>query len=351
MRILLSSFLFGACTAIAGCGENAMPTDSGPPVDTATAPVDTGTTTMVDAQMPPPSTFVDPMCTDGMYAETPPDRTTSLAGLAFTGDVPSFVDEALMRRYPFGLQLVRGGRMNPSFPQDCSEAFAGAPSSAMQVYSRMSTIVHECGHLDDLRQGGFGSSVYVIRTGLQFECSGGDTTMRGGVTFARSRIRNDAYQPLRPACSGGRGCDFYADVYLDGNPDDAMFEGGDQGFNSVLEETTQYVNSLVTDWAFQDQMGMFGATSARDGILTFLWYVERYLHMARTMFPAAYAHLSGTACWRDAILTVWGRAWLYLELTRGEASLGIDDEALLALVSDPVLLEEIERLRMASGCP
>ena len=45
--------------------------------------------------------------------------------------------------------------------------------------------------------------------------------------------------------------DNYANVYLDGDPDDDEFDGGDQGFNSLLEETLQYVNSLATGYAIR----------------------------------------------------------------------------------------------------
>jgi hypothetical protein len=56
-------------------------------------------------------------------------------------------------------------------------------------------------------------------------------------------------------------------------------------------------------------------------------------------------------CWREAILTVWGRAWLYLDATSGMPHLGIADDMLTTLVSDPDLLAEIQLLRDAEGCP
>ena len=116
----------------------------------------------------------------------------------------------------------------------------------------------------------------------------------------------------------------------------------------MLEETTQYVNSLATAWATRDFYQ--NSASERDGILTFLWYVTRYLKMARTDYPDAYALLSQDPCWRRGILKVWGRAWLFLSLTEGESRLGIDDDALEALVLDAELLSEIERLRTIEGC-
>ena len=118
----------------------------------------------------------------------------------------------------------------------------------------------------------------------------------------------------------------------------------------LLEEDVQYINSLATSWAYADQLGAGTSTSARDGILTFLWYVERYLHMARLTYPAAYTRLSTDPCWQNAILTVWGRAWLYLQHTEGMRALGIADGALMPLVTNPELLDEINRIRTAAGC-
>jgi len=84
----------------------------------------------------------------------------------------------------------------------------------------------------------------------------------------------------------------------------------------VLEEATQYVNSLATALAFKDAFAG-SKSSDRDGILTFLWYIERYHLMARTEIPSAYTLLSGDACWRQATLSVWDRAWFYLDATKG----------------------------------
>jgi len=48
---------------------------------------------------------------------------------------------------------------------------------------------------------------------------------------------------------------------------------------------------------------------------------------------------------------VWGRAWLYLDLTADVAALGLDDDFIEELVLAPDLVEEIARLRTAHGCP
>ena len=114
------------------------------------------------------------------------------------------------------------------------------------------------------------------------------------------------------------------------------------------EETLQYIHSLATGYAINDYIS--GSISERDGILTFLWYTTRYLRMARLEYPETYSLLSEDSCWRDLILTTWGRAWLYLDVTAEMGHLGINDAFLEELVREPVLLDEIDRLRTLDGC-
>ncbi len=329
-------------------GDAAVLPDTGVPSDSAMPP---------DSSMPPPtdggtpdstvvdSPLVDPTCVDGMYSETLPNPSASIDDLLTSYSASAFqtfIDSILDRRYPIGSFLVRGGRSNPSFPEDCDVTFVGSTSpTSDQVFQRLGTIVHECGHTYDFTLGGFSDNGYAIRDDLSFTCPMGDTTDRGGQTFPRSELTGDAYYPMRPAC-GTDPCDFYADRYL-------ISSGSEQGFNSVLEEATQYVNSLATAYAFADRRGS-GSQSDKDGILTFLWYIERYLRLARTEYPAAYGFITGNDCWRELILTIWGRGWLYLELTRDDPRLGIHDDELFPLVEDPELVAEIQAIRDAHGC-
>ncbi len=343
------------CLVLVACGDDGRPP---PPLDggasfdggfpDGSAVPDAGRTD--GGGTGPTSPRVDPACVDGMYRETLPDVSADIASVEFMS-LSQYVDDVLARRYPVGGALVRGGRMDTRFGQPCDELFAGGASTPQAALERMNTIVHECGHIYDGLLSRGASNVYVLTDALQLSCDRGDATDRGGDTFARSRIRDDEFAAMRPPCGGASapGCDSYADIYLDGDPDDGTFDGGDQGFNMLFEETVQYVNSLAVEWALVDQMPPGRRTSARDGILTFLWYVTRYLRMARTSFPSAYDRLANDPCWRNAILTVWGRAWLYLELTEGMTALSIDD-GLLGLATDPMLLEEIERLRDLEGC-
>jgi hypothetical protein len=276
-------------------------------------------------------------------------------GLAYSAAAAqSYLLSALELRYPFGKSVVEGGLANPLSPSQssCVRAFLRDTSTATAVLRQASTVVHECGHFWDLGTSQGGRSNYVLAPGLTRACSRGDTTARGGATFARSLIKADAFGPMRAPCvtMSSSGCDFYAAVYLDGSPTNATFESGDQGFNSLLEEANQYVNSLASALAFRDSF-QNTRVSERDGILTFLWYLERYLLLARTTYPEAYATLSQDPCWREAILSVWDRAWFYLQATAPFASnLGISDARLRTLVETPTLLAEVDALR-ALQCP
>ena len=152
---------------------------------------------------------------------------------------------------------------------------------------------------------------------------------------------------MRPPCNGSssRNCDSYADIYLNGDPDDSTFDSGDQGFNLLLEKPSS--TSIVSQ---QTTLSMIATVevSRQDRLLTHLWWVMRYLKYARNNYPSTHSFLLGDACWK-AILTLWGRAWLYLDLTANMGNLGINDAALSAR-DDPSLLSEIEAVRRAEGC-
>lgn len=279
-------------------------------------------------------------CLQDAYTEALP-TTASLEGLPFSRETTGqFLLAALEKRYPLGKAIVEGGVASSLSKSigSCLDIFLSDKSSAARVLRQSSTVVHECGHFYDLGKASGDEAAYVIRTDLTFACKGGDTTSRGGKTFARSLITKDAHSRKRTPCGGGaKGCDSYAQTYLTGG-------SGEQGYNSVLEEATQYVNSLATALAFQEQYAGSNA-SERDGILTFLWYIERYLAMAHTDYPEAYQVISDDPCWRQATLSIWDRGMFYLRATKNVAGLGLDDTNIESLVNEPSLLAEIDALR------
>ncbi len=352
--------LFFACAValtacIAACGSTPDPLVHDPDGGTSQIGNPDGGQLPLDAATPDGSVDAGPnTCTPNAYVETLPTNTASISDLVSgysSSKAQDFLLNALSRRYAQGKSNVDKGLAYTKLG-NCIDLFLRDKSSAKAVISQISTVVHECGHVADIAASSGSGNTYIIRDDLKFSCTKGDTTTRGGVTFARSRLTGDAYAASRPACAGSfkSGCDFYADVYLDGNPDDTKFDSGDQGFNMLLEEAVQYINSIATGYAFEDQM-KGSSVSDRDGILTFMWYVERYLKMAREKYPDAYKLLSQDACWRHGILTVWGRAELYVDKTKNSTSLGIDDEAIEKLMKVPELVNEIDLLRKLDCTP
>lgn len=300
----------------------------------------------------------NPGCKPEDYVEAKPNKGASLASLKASysaANAKRFVTDALALRYPIGKAILEGGLANTAVVgggQDCVQRFLRDTSSPDAVLRQAATLVHECGHFYDLGEGrAKQADVYVIRPDLSFACQDGDTTARGGKTFARSLLRKDAYYSKRPACGGQprAGCDFYADIYLDGDANDGQFQSGDQGYSFLLEEAAQYVNSIATAWAFEDAYAG-SRVSERDGILTFMWYMERYLKLAREQYPAAYELIAKDECWRKTALTIWDRGELYLREAAGAQNLGIEDGAIRSLVDEPALKQEIDELRKLQGC-
>lgn len=340
-----------ACGSKEGRGAGFGATDeSDDDDDSSTGDDDDSSTGDDDDDAKPKPDSGKPGCAGDSYSETAITPKTSLSGLKFSKDTANdYLLAALEKRYPLGKEIVEGG-LDSSLAQsqgNCIDRFLSDKSSAATVLRQASTVVHECGHFYDIGESKGSAAAYVIRDDLKFSCKSGDTTDRGGKTFARSLIRKDDYYAKRKACPSGTasaGCDSYAEVYLNGSPTDSTFDSGDQGYSFVLEEAAQYVNSLATALAFQDQITNM-KVSERDGILTFLWYIERYLAMAKESYPDAYELLSTDECWRQATLTVWDRGWYYLGETKGMSNLGFDDAAIEKLVNDSKLTAEIDALR------
>ena len=137
------------------------------------------------------------------------------------------------------------------------------------------------------------------------------------------------------------GGDFYASIYLTGSM-------GQQGFNTLLDEYNAYAHSLVARYCTRDSLGG-ASTSARDGMLTFMFYVQTYLKIAREDHPSDYEAIVADAAHVDLILSVWDRAGFWLEVTSGHSELGIDDAKIQAWVDDPDNMMEIEMLRQGSA--
>lgn len=335
-----------------GGGDAGAAADAQPAFDSSAADA-----TKADTGQPPAgNAHTVASCPDGKFPEpSPANPKASLAsatGGFAAAQAVAFIEAALALRYPVGKTLLaEGKKVAMGGGKNCVDAFfqaskAGSPSAAL---GQASTLVHECGHFYDMGQSGFSGRMYYLNEAVQFTCTG--LSYQGSNKgFARSQIKGDGFDASWQPCAsfGMSGCDGYAPIYLSGDPKDAKFDSGDQGYDMLLEEVAQYVNSLAVDYAFADQSPF--STSAEDGILTFLWYMTRYIHLARLQHPTVYKYLSENACWRQATLSIWGRAWLYLDKTKGNAKLNLKGTMLRQLVDHPDLLDEIGRLRQIEGC-
>lgn len=222
-------------------------------------------------------------------------------------------------RYPDGLPFLQA-----QSDEMLSTWFKGAPDTFAGVGSRFDAAVHE------------GSHVWGAKT---FRGATRSYSVRADLTIETRLLKNfDRHEILaRHVDAAG---DTYAKTYLEGT-------SGAQGFNSLLDEYVAYAHTLAARWCTRDLVASGQRVSARDGILTFMYYVELYLELARTAHAADYAAIVGDAGHRRLIVTVWDRAELFLRASASDRALGIADAKIERWVYDPARLAEIRRLRDA----
>lgn len=131
--------------------------------------------------------------------------------------------------------------------------------------------------------------------------------------------------------------DSYDEVYLRG-------QSGAQGFNTLLDEYVAYTHSLASRYCTRDGLQPGLRISARDGILTLMYYVELYLKIARTQHADDYAEIIGDPAHVQLIRTVWARAEFWLERTASLPQLGLRDAQIRAWTYAPENVMEIEML-------
>ncbi len=227
------------------------------------------------------------------------------------------LEEVSARRYPPAL-----GFLDAQDDGDLNTWFGGSNGNFGQVMDRYEVAVHEGSHIWGFDQFSFTSYSYRVV----------DDSHIVETEYLDNFFRSEILDRHPDAAS-----DFYANTYLTGN-------SGAQGFNTLLDEYNAYAHSLASRYCIRDQFAG-SSTSARDGILTFMWYVETYLKIAREDHPDDYDEILADQGHVDLILDVWDRAEYWLEITDGDDSLGIDDDEIAELTYDPDNLAEIDRLR------
>lgn len=294
--------------------------------------------------------LLDPGCPDGAYAETLPTAEEDLTDLldGFEEAEPEALIQAMLeRRYPDGAWILAnapdfgGGTCAATWLDLMGEAYTSTPE---YLALTATLLVHECGHLLDSAGSTDDAALFQLRSDLGLYASGGGAPP----SPARGLLLLDAYRDLRPPCAEGEraGCDGYADPYLHGDPEDDVFDMGDQGLDVTVEELQQYIHGLATALALSD---LAPTSSYRDGLLTFLWYTQRLLAIWRAEDPEGWRRAMDEGGYATLLLNLWGQAWLYLEATDGLA-LGVYDDEIEPLVRDPALLAELQALRDLLGC-
>jgi len=220
-------------------------------------------------------------------------------------------------RYPAGLPFLEA-----QGDRELDAWFTGAPDSFDGMASRFDVAVHEGAHIWSFKRFSTGTQTYPVHAGL---------------TVHARRLRNFPRSEIL-SVHLNREADSYAKTYLEG-------ASGAQGFNTLLDEYNAYAHSLASRYCTRDRVGASSNVSARDGILTFMYYVEAYLEIARTRHPADYQAIVSDSGHRMLIVAVWDRAELWLRRSAGDARLGIADRTIRGWVYDRARLEEIKRIR------
>jgi hypothetical protein len=292
-----------------------------------------------------PGSVVDPQCWDGkVYAAEPvvsprPSIQDLMASFSVANRLPWSI-QVLGRRYPNGSAILTGatqGNNAPNGEANCfGIAYGADDTTAQKTVAGFRTAVHECGHMMDLNHDQF-----MMYAGLQYKCS----ISLGDKTPPRSIILSDEFDALGP--KGGI-LDFQKDVYLKPT---GTGNGGDQNFPLLFTEFSQYVNTMATSYEVYDVApdDVIAGDASRD----FAWFVERYLRILRAKYKTEYDKIAGDPCWRQLILADWGRVnrYWYEQTRENLTKLSTDESAKVdALIKDPLLLAEIENLRVLDGC-
>ncbi len=312
--------------------------------------------------------LVDRNCIDGEYMLTPKEQFLEVSEIPSISDLISSYSEAnfiefvygvLERRYPTGKMIIEvaGGESSLDFWLKDRE-------TADEVLGDLGTAIHEVGHgiteanpenIYYLTQTPEGEIFSMTVPGMHGEMTTSSSPM---YSMERSLLLADDQNAKRPPAQSSKiktskefgegpfGCDKnYAETYLSGDPTDNNFDGGDQGFNSLIDELVEYINSMAFAHYFQDQIR---ASSRRHALLGWLWWTERFLRKIRLEHVDQYDYVVENEEWRKLILTLWGRAWLYLET--GYPGQQPDTDYLTELVQQEEVLTEIQTIRDKCGC-
>lgn len=267
-----------------------------------------------DAGAPAPATGYD--CSGVIF----PDRDVASIRDGFTpGRWRQSAIELLEVRYPDAAWMV--GTLED--PNNFDAWFQGQTGDWGSMIMALDTGVHESAHMAGLQGRRGRRHRYVVGKGDVVE-------IRVPETFDRSEIADRLPDEIRSMS--------YTETYLSG-------KSGAQGFEMVLEELNAYTYSLYVAIATMDQKPKTISTSARDGLLTLMYYTEAYLRLAREERTKTYEAIAGDEDLVAAVLKLYDRAACVMKLSGSDRRIGLKDEMLAEHVFGAKRLGEIDRLR------
>jgi hypothetical protein len=304
-RLIWLSILLVACVGQApddGTGgapdAGIVVPDAGPgAADAAPATPDAGTT---------PSCYDEPV----FPAADIDDLIAAYGGADWKDDLIAAMD----RRHPATGWLLEQQRNDSYFGQFSD------PNSWTGMVGWLDTLAHEETHLFNASHAADVGQVHAIyhREDLIYY-------LPSDPGFGRGEIFDDITADAR----GG----IYAPTYLQGSQ-------GDRGFNALLDEQAAYLNELAAVGPVGEHFQ--GGVSLRDGSVAFLYFIEVYLRVARTEFPAIYDQLKAEPAYRDAVETAWLRTHFFLEIADAFPNLGVDDQMYRSQAHRQENLDELE---------
>jgi len=289
----------------------------------------TTTTTSAPAAPSPPAPSSSSTPAPERFASGDPTYTEEIPGCTALSSVEALEKshpsgtrrpsaEGLARlRYPTGLPFLvaQDDKMLASWFLHAPDTFAG-------VASRFDAAVHEGAHVWGAKRFDGVSQTYPIRDDL----------------LVKAKLQKNFHWKELLAAHVDRAADTYARIYLEG-------PSGAQGFNVLLDEYNAYAHSLASRYCTRDLLPDGARVSARDGILTMMYYLESYLALGRASHPADYAAILADPGTRKVILTVWDRAEFWLRKSASTPALGIKAETIEGWVYDKGRLAELDRVR------
>ncbi len=182
--------------------------------------------------------------------------------------------------------------------------------------------IHESVHMLDFERSTPGSQAFVLAEGEVL-------TAPRRRRFPRSEILT--YIPRADR-------DLYVGDYLT-DP-----EGSTQGLESLLLELNAYTQGAATDARIAGKFPPGFSLASRDGIVTFLIYVELYVRRAREAHPEQWLQMTRDPALLESMQRLWSRAEAVLSRSAGDVRLGHNDRDLLRICYATENISEMERL-------